>query len=51
MEVLRNKERDFNVKPNAKGGTDSIEESENRVNFQDQDTVVVNGQKCVDLRN
>jgi len=43
LEVLRNKERDFNVKPNAKGGTDFIEEPENRVNFQD--TVVVNGQK------
>lgn len=31
MEVLRNKDRDFNRKPNVEGGTDFIEEPEDRV--------------------
>jgi hypothetical protein len=43
MEVLRNKQRDFSIKPNAKGGTDFIEEPKDTVNIRD--TLVENGQK------
>ena len=43
VEVLRNKQRDFNLKPNVKGGTDFIKEPENTVNLQD--AVAENGQK------
>jgi hypothetical protein len=43
VEVLKNKQRDFNIKLNVKGGTNLIEEPENRVNLQD--TKVEIGQK------